>query len=72
MIFVGAWPVSIRLKVLGAMPSFDATSSSRNLVLDPAVEAGAAGYVGVLTGVPWDTCRYYVPYVAKPRPLSGL
>jgi hypothetical protein len=43
-----------------------------NLVLDPAVEAGAAGYVGVLTGVPWDTCRYYVPYDAKPRPLSGL
>lgn len=43
-----------------------------NQVLDPAVEAGAAGYVGVLTGVPWDTCRYYVPYDAKPRPLSGL
>ena len=43
-----------------------------NLVLDPAVEAGAAGYVGILTGVPWETCRYYVPYDAKPRPLSGL
>jgi hypothetical protein len=43
-----------------------------NLVLDPAVEAGAAGYVGVLTGVPWDTCQYYVPYDAKSRPMSAL
>src|ERR1700737_3337452 len=28
-----------------------------NLVLDPAVEAGAAGYVGILTGVPWETSQ---------------
>lgn len=43
-----------------------------NLVLDPAVEAGAAGYVGILTGVPWETCQYYVPYDTQPRALSGL
>jgi hypothetical protein len=43
-----------------------------NLVLDPAVEAGAAGYVGILTGVPWETCQYYVPYDTLPRALSGL
>ncbi len=43
-----------------------------NLVLDPAVEAGAAGYVGLLTGVPWETSQYYVPYDTRPRAVSGL
>jgi hypothetical protein len=43
-----------------------------NTVGDAAVAAGAAGYVGLLTGVPWRTCHYYVPYDAKPRRLSGL
>jgi hypothetical protein len=43
-----------------------------NSVGDAAVEAGAAGYVGVLTGVCWETRDYYVPYDAKPRPISGL
>jgi hypothetical protein len=43
-----------------------------NLVLDPAVDAGAAGYVGILTGVPWETSQYYVPYDTRPRALSGL
>lgn len=41
-------------------------------VLEPAIEAGAAGYVGMLTGVPWDTCEYYVPYDAVPRPIPGV
>ncbi len=43
-----------------------------NTVGDAAVEAGAAGYVGILTGVPWETRDYYVPYDARPRPISGL
>jgi Peptidase family M28 len=43
-----------------------------NAVGDAAVEAGAAGYVGVLTGLPWETRDYYVPYDARPRPISGL
>jgi Peptidase family M28 len=43
-----------------------------NQVADAAVEAGAAGYVGMLTGLPWETCSYYVPYDAEPRPLSAL
>jgi hypothetical protein len=43
-----------------------------NTVGDAAVEAGAAGYVGILTGVPWETRDYYVPYDAQPRPISGL
>jgi hypothetical protein len=43
-----------------------------NSVGDSAVAAGAAGYVGLLTGVPWETRDYYVPYDARPRPLSAL
>jgi hypothetical protein len=43
-----------------------------NTVGDAAVEAGAAGYVGVLTGLPFETRDYYVPYDAQPRPISGL
>ncbi len=43
-----------------------------NSVGDAAVTAGAAGYVGLLTGVPWETRDYYVPYDARPRPLSAL
>jgi Peptidase family M28 len=43
-----------------------------NSVGDAAVSAGAAGYVGLLTGVPWETRDYYVPYDARPRPLSAL
>jgi hypothetical protein len=45
---------------------------SFNSAGDAAVAAGAAGYVGLLTGVPWETRDYYVPYDARPRPLSGL
>ena len=43
-----------------------------NRVADAAVQAGAAGYVGILTGFPWETADYFVPYDAEPRPLSGL
>ncbi|MEV0384903.1 M28 family peptidase [Nonomuraea sp. NPDC050643] len=41
-------------------------------VVEPALEAGAAGYVGALTGLPWDTRDYYVPYDAVQRPIPGL
>jgi hypothetical protein len=41
-------------------------------VADAAVDAGAAGFVGALTGVPWETRDYYVPYDAKHRPVPGL
>jgi hypothetical protein len=40
--------------------------------VDTAVEAGAAGYVGVLAGMPWDTRDYYVPYDAVDRPLPAV
>lgn len=41
-------------------------------VVEPAIEAEAAGYVGALTGVPWETRDYYVPYDAMRRPIPGL
>lgn len=40
--------------------------------VDAAVEAGAAGYVGVLSDMPWDTRHYYVPYDAVDRPLPAV
>ena len=40
-------------------------------VAEPAMAAGAVGYVGVFGG-PWDTCDYYVPYDGVSRPISGL
>jgi Peptidase family M28 len=43
-----------------------------NSVPDAAIAAGAAGYVGILTGVSWQTHDYYVPYDAKPRPIPAL
>jgi hypothetical protein len=41
-------------------------------VADTAIECGAAGFLGALTGVPWQTSDYYVPYDARPRPVPGL
>ena len=41
-------------------------------VMEPAIAAGAVGFVGLLTGVPWETCEYYVPYDGMGRPIPGL
>ena len=40
-------------------------------VAEPAMAAGAVGWVGMLD-VPWETCDYYVPYDGTARPISGL
>jgi hypothetical protein len=40
--------------------------------MDPAIAAGACGFVGVLAGHPGNTPEYYVPYDAKPRPIPGV
>lgn len=40
-------------------------------VMEPAIEAGAVGFIGALSGVPWDTHDYYVPYDAVRRPIPG-
>jgi len=40
--------------------------------LQPAIEAGAAGVIGMLTDYPGDSWEYYVPYDAIERPVPGL
>ena len=41
-------------------------------VMEPAIEAGALGFVGMLSAYPGDSCDYYVPYDAVERPIPGL
>ncbi len=42
-----------------------------NDVLEPALTAGAAGFVGLLTGFPWNTRDYYVPYDGEDRDITA-
>ncbi|HEY8546475.1 MAG TPA: M28 family peptidase [Acidimicrobiales bacterium] len=39
---------------------------------DPVAAAGAAAFVGVLTGYPGDSCRYYVPYHGRRVEVPGV
>lgn len=41
-------------------------------VMGGVIDRGAAGFVGILRGLPWDTDRYYVPYNAHERPIPGI
>ncbi|MGH9033099.1 MAG: M28 family peptidase, partial [Acidimicrobiia bacterium] len=47
-------------------------ASNFQTVMEPAIDAGAIGFVGLLTGFPWDTRDYYVPYDAIERPIPGI
>ena len=40
--------------------------------MEPAIAAGAIGFVGVLRGYPGHGCEYYVPYDGKSRPIPGV
>jgi len=40
--------------------------------MEPAIAAGAVGFVGVLRGYPSGGCEYYVPYDGTPRPIPGV
>lgn len=40
--------------------------------MEPAIAAGAAGFIGILQGLPFETHDYYVPYDAKERPIPGV
>ncbi len=40
--------------------------------MEPAIAAGAIGYVGVLRGYPSGRCEYYVPYDGRFRPIPGV
>ena len=42
------------------------------MVMRPAIDAGALAFVGLLTGFPWETRDYYVPYDGMPRPIPGV
>ena len=52
------------------MPWF--RSAAFQKVMEPAVAAGATGFVGVLRGLPFETQDYYVPYDAEERPIPGV
>lgn len=41
-------------------------------VMEPAIQARAVGFVGLLTGMPWETADYYVPYDGEVRPIPGV
>jgi hypothetical protein len=40
-------------------------------VMEPAIEAGAAAFIGTLSGYPGGSRDYYVPYDALERPIPG-
>ena len=41
-------------------------------VMEPAIAAGAAAFVGVLSDYPGDSHDYYVPYDGVARPIPGV
>jgi hypothetical protein len=41
-------------------------------LLEPVLEAGAGAFVGVLSGMPWETHDYYVPYDGVDQPLPAV
>ncbi|GAA4712696.1 M28 family peptidase [Phytohabitans rumicis] len=41
-------------------------------VMEPSIAAGAAAFIGSLTGHPDDSHHYYVPYDAVRRPIPGV
>jgi hypothetical protein len=40
--------------------------------MEPAIAAGAIGFVGILRGYPSGGCQYYVPYDGRFRPIPGV
>jgi hypothetical protein len=47
-------------------------SAAFQRVMEPAIAAGATGFIGVLSGLPFETQDYYVPYDAEERPIPGV
>ena len=41
-------------------------------VMNPALDNNASGYIGILSGYPWETDKYYVPYDAVERNIPGV
>ncbi len=73
-----AWYASIATSTYDPDGSFDGAAQvlpfSRDFqaVMEPSMEAGAAAFIGTLTGYPGDSHEYYVPYDAKERPIPGV
>ncbi|MFX1572511.1 MAG: M28 family peptidase, partial [Promethearchaeota archaeon] len=40
--------------------------------IDPPLENNIFGFIGILSGYPWETDKYYVPYDAIERNISGV
>jgi hypothetical protein len=72
------WYASIATSTYDPDGSFDGAAQtlpfSRDFqtVMEPSMEAGAAAFIGTLTGYPGDSHEYYVPYDATERPLPGV
>jgi hypothetical protein len=47
-------------------------SNAMMRVMEPAIDAGASAFIGLLTGFPWEPREYYVPYDAIERPIPGV
>lgn len=47
-------------------------SAEFQAVQSGSIGAGAAAYIGSLTGSPGDTYEYYVPYTGDPTPIPGV
>jgi hypothetical protein len=41
-------------------------------VMEPAIQDEALGFVGILSGMPWESADYYVPYDGQARPIPGV
>jgi len=41
-------------------------------ILNPALDNNASAYIGILSGYPWETDKYYVPYDAIERKIPGV
>lgn len=41
-------------------------------IIEPALENNASGFIGILSGYPWETDNYYVPYDAIERKIPGV
>ncbi len=42
------------------------------VIMDPAFNNKAVGFIGILSGYPWETEKYYVPYDAVKRDFPGV
>ncbi|BCB82731.1 M28 family peptidase [Phytohabitans suffuscus] len=59
-------------QVFDGMTQTVAFDLARAMAFDSAIKGGAEAYVGLLTGVPWETSRYYWPIDARRRTVPAI